>query len=268
MRIKLADADAPAIEGENLAKAAIARRKADLQVKKAEAYQLGETRKREAEAAVLEAQHLAVAKAALAEAERDRGRAARRARSPAKAEKAEIDRRRRGRGRAPRIEAEGEASAIFAKLEAEARGQYEILAKKGEGLQRDHRRLRRRPAGLPAADARTLRQPGRGLGQGDLEHQVRQGRRLGRRGQDGDGKGGSSTAGFLQKLASTLPPMLQMMRDIGGVEMPEFLGRLVTPERTGRRRGDRVTGDHGPCRAPGPGSGATRRARARHDRQG
>ena len=33
-----------------------------------------------------------------------------------------------------RIEAEGEAAAIFAKLEAEARGQYEILAKKGEGL--------------------------------------------------------------------------------------------------------------------------------------
>src|SRR5262250_3860156 len=33
-------------------------------------------------------------------------------------------------------EAEGQAQAIFAKLEAEARGQYEILAKKGEGLKR------------------------------------------------------------------------------------------------------------------------------------
>ena len=33
-----------------------------------------------------------------------------------------------------RLEAEGEAAAIYAKLEAEARGQYEILAKKGEGL--------------------------------------------------------------------------------------------------------------------------------------
>jgi hypothetical protein len=29
-----------------------------------------------------------------------------------------------------------DAKAIFAKLEAEARGNYEILAKKGEGLQR------------------------------------------------------------------------------------------------------------------------------------
>src|SRR2546426_957618 len=31
-------------------------------------------------------------------------------------------------------EAQGQASAIFAKLEAEARGQYEMLAKKAEGL--------------------------------------------------------------------------------------------------------------------------------------
>ena len=29
---------------------------------------------------------------------------------------------------------EGEAAASFARLEAEARGQYEILAKKGQGL--------------------------------------------------------------------------------------------------------------------------------------
>src|SRR5207302_1008588 len=35
-----------------------------------------------------------------------------------------------------RIEAEGQASAIFAKLDAEARGQFEILAKKGDGLRR------------------------------------------------------------------------------------------------------------------------------------
>ena len=33
-----------------------------------------------------------------------------------------------------RIEAKAEADAIYLKLEAEARGQYEILAKKGEGL--------------------------------------------------------------------------------------------------------------------------------------
>ena len=80
-----------------------------------------------------------------------------------------------------RIEAEGEAAAIFAKLEAEARGQYEILAKKGEGLQAHHRGVRRLAAGLPDAHARTPRQAGRDGGHGHLEHQVRQGHRVGKR---------------------------------------------------------------------------------------
>ena len=44
-----------------------------------------------------------------------------------------------------RIEAEGEASAIFARLEAEASGNYEILAKKAQGLKRDRLRLRQPP---------------------------------------------------------------------------------------------------------------------------
>ena len=55
-----------AVEGENLSKADIAGSQAALQVKKAEAYELGETRKVRAEAAVMEAEHLARAKAALA----------------------------------------------------------------------------------------------------------------------------------------------------------------------------------------------------------
>ena len=54
-----ANADARAVEGENLSKADIAASQATLQVKKAEAYELGETRKVRAEAAVLEAEHLA-----------------------------------------------------------------------------------------------------------------------------------------------------------------------------------------------------------------
>ena len=141
-----------------------------------------------------------------------------------------------------RIEAEGEASAIFAKLEAEARGQYEILAKKGEGLQADHRRLRRRPAGVPDADARTLRQPGRGLGQGDLEHQVRQGRGLGKRRPERPQR---NTANLLHNMARTLPPMMQVMNDIGGVEIPETLAELggedtTKPMATGKRRSQSV----------------------------
>src|SRR5262245_49169744 len=69
MRVAVADANAKAVAGEAEAQAAIAGTQANLQVKQAEAYQLGETRKREAEAAVQEAQNRAMAKAALAQAE-------------------------------------------------------------------------------------------------------------------------------------------------------------------------------------------------------
>src|SRR5204862_316144 len=57
MRISLADANAKAVAGENMAEAAVVASKAALQVKQAEAYQLAETKKREAEALVLEAQN-------------------------------------------------------------------------------------------------------------------------------------------------------------------------------------------------------------------
>ena len=44
-----------------------------------------------------------------------------------------------------------------------------------------------------------------------------------------DGQGGA-TSGFLSSLAGSLPPMLHMMKDIGGVDMPEYFGKLVAGE--------------------------------------
>ena len=38
-----------------------------------------------------------------------------------------------------------------------------------------------------------------------------------------------TTANFLQSFARTLPPMMQVMKDIGGVEVPEYLARF-SPE--------------------------------------
>src|SRR6185503_11356353 len=50
MRISVAEADAAAVNGENIAAAKVAASQATLQVEKADAYQRGEVRKREAEA--------------------------------------------------------------------------------------------------------------------------------------------------------------------------------------------------------------------------
>ena len=63
---------------------------------------------------------------------------------------------------------------------------------------------------------------------------------------DGGGKDGGegATAGFLQSLAGSLPPMMHMMRDIGGVEMPEFFGKLVEESEStkGKGKGKASTG--------------------------
>ncbi len=179
MRIKLADANARAIEGENKAKADVVASQAALQVKQAEAYQLGETKKREAEAAVLQAQHVAMAKAAIAEAQRVEAQRRAELEAPAKAEKARVIVDAEAEAQKRRIEAEGQAAAIFAKLDAEARGQFQILAKKGEGLKQIIDACGGARAGLPDDDAGALRPSRRGFGPGDLQHQVRQDRGLG-----------------------------------------------------------------------------------------
>ncbi len=222
-RIAMADANAKAVDGENLADAKIAQSQATLLVQKAEAYEKGESRKREAEAAVIEIQNRAMAKAALAEAERVEAEQRAKFEAPAKAQKARIVVDAEAEAEKRRLEAQGEAAAIFAKLEAEARGHYEILAKKGEGLKQiveacggaqqafqlmmlEHLDTWPRPAPRRSATSSSTRSSC-----GKMAAQ----------------NGRSNTADFLHKMAGTLPPMLHVMRDIGGVEIPDSLAKLV-----------------------------------------
>jgi flotillin len=228
-RIAIADANAKAVTGENEAQAKVAGSQAALQVKQAEAYQLGETRKREAEAAVLEAQNRAMAKAAIAEAERVEAEKRAALEAVAKAEKAKVVVQAEAEAEKRRIEAEGEAKAIFARLEAQAKGQYEILAKKGEGL----RQIIQACGGSQQAFQMLM-----------LEHLEELANAAARAisnikfdkvivWEGGGPNGSSSTANFLHNIARSLPPMLQVMRDIGGVELPETLIKLAYPTETG-----------------------------------
>ncbi|MGI9180095.1 MAG: flotillin family protein, partial [Longimicrobiaceae bacterium] len=221
-RIAVASADARAIAGEAQSQAAIAATQAELQVKQAEAYQLSETRRREAEAAVQEAQNRALARAALAEAERVEAERRAALEAPAKAEKAKTIVEAEAEAEKRRIEAEADAAAMFAKLEAEARGQYEILAKKGEGL----KQIVEAAGGSKEAFQLLMLE--------HIDHLAETAAKAISNIKfdtvivwEGGGNGAGSTAGFLQNMARTLPPMMQVMKDIGGVELPEFMGRLA-----------------------------------------
>jgi flotillin len=223
-RISMADANAKAFAGEARSQAEIAGSQAELQVKKADAYRLAETSKREAEAAVLEAQNRAMAKAALADAERVEAERRAELEAPAKAQKAKTIVEAEADAQKRRIDADAQAAAIFARLDAEARGNYEILAKKGEGL----REIINACGGAQQAFQLLMLE--------HLDHLAETAAKAISNikfdkvivWENGGQNGQSATTGFLQSFARTLPPMMQIMKDIGGVEVPEYLARFTT----------------------------------------
>ena len=230
-RVRIADADARAIEGENEAAAAVAASKAQLKVAEAQAYQKGETEARIARAAVLESESLAMAKAAVAEATEVEAKRRAELEAPAKAEKAKIVVEAEAEADKRRIHAEGEASAIYAKLEAEARGQYEILAKKGEGL----RAIIDACGGAQQAFQMMMLEHFDDLVEASAKaiSNIKFDKVVVWEG--GNGRNGtSSTASWLHEMSRTLPPMLQVMQDIGGIEVPETLAKLAGTEKEGR----------------------------------
>ncbi len=252
-RISIADANAKAFAGESRSQAEIAGSQAELQVKKADAYKLAETKKREAEAAVLEAQNRAMAKAALADAERVEAERRAELEAPAKAQKAktiveaEADAQRR------KIDAEAQAAAIFARLDAEARGNYEILAKKGEGL----REIINACGGAQQAFQLLMLE--------HLDHLADTAAKAISNikfdkvivWENGSQNGQSATTGFLQSFARTLPPMMQIMKDIGGVEVPEYLARFTTENGAAPQVATAASsnGDKGPATGHPPAEG-------------
>lgn len=235
MRISIADANAKAITGEAGAQGDIALAQANLQVRQAEAFQLGETKKRESEAAVQEAQHRAQAKAALAQAERIEAERRAELEAPAKAQKAKVVVEAEAEAEKRRIEAEGQASAIYAKLEAEARGQYEILAKKGDGL----KRIIDACGGAEHAFKILMLEHLDHLAQASAQaiSNIKFDKVIvwENGGANGNGDGSNNTTRFLQSMAHTLPPMMQIMKDIGGIEIPEYIARFANKNETAEK---------------------------------
>ena len=224
MRIAVAEANAKAVAGENKSKADVANANATLRFIEAEAFQKAETRAREADANVRQAQYLAEARAAEALATKVEQEQRAELEAKAKASKAKQIVDAEAQAEMTRIEAMGQAAAIYAKLEAEARGQFEILRKKGEGLKQivDG-------CGGPQAAFQLMM----------LEHLDHLSETAAKAianikfdkvivwegGASGNGAG--ATSGFLQSLTRSLPPMMQVMKDVGGVQMPDYFGKLV-----------------------------------------
>jgi flotillin len=223
-RVAVAAANAQAIEGEALSQARIAAANADLQVRQAEAFEQGETRKRIAEAAVQEAENRARAKAALAEAERIENERRAALEAPARAAKAKEIVEAEAAGQSRRIQAEAEAAATFAQLEAAARGEFEMLSKKAEGL----RQIVDACGGADAAYRMLMIEHIPTLADKAAEaiSNIKFDKVVMWGGAGQNGSPANGVTSFVTDLMGTLPPALHTMLNIGGVSVADALVRV------------------------------------------
>ncbi|MBQ4286243.1 MAG: flotillin family protein [Bacteroidales bacterium] len=133
-RIKTADANAKAVEGENSAKIAIANSDAQRREKEAEAARVAVAAEKVQAAKALEEAYKSERDAEIARADREKATRQANVVVPAQIEKEKAIIDAEAQAEKVRRLAKGEADAIFAKMDAQARGILEILSKQAEGF--------------------------------------------------------------------------------------------------------------------------------------
>ena len=222
-RIRVAEAESAAIEGENKAKAEIAHSQATLREKEAEALKLAVTAEKVQAARALEESYVAEKQAEVSRAARERATKEADVIVAADIEKQKLEIEAEAVAEQIRRKAKGEADAIFAKMDAEARGMREKLTKQALGM----REL--------VKSAGTSEEAVRLLIADKLEEIVAEqvkaisGVKIDKvtvwdGGQNADGK--TSTANFLSGLLKSLPP-LEEVYNMAGLSLPN----IVAPQK-------------------------------------
>lgn len=132
-RVKVAEANAIAITGENTAKIEIANSDAVRRQREAESLRLAMTAEKVEQAKALEESYIAEKNAELARSERERSSQIANVVVPAEIARQKMIIDAEAEAEQIRVKAKAEADAIFAKMDAEAKGLFEILTKQAEG---------------------------------------------------------------------------------------------------------------------------------------
>ena len=221
-RISVAESNAAAIDGENRSKAEIAESDATRREKEAEA-------QRRAIAAEKIAQARALQEAYLAEQQAEETRADKEA-ATQKADiivKAQIDKEKleieaEAQAEQQRRRARGEADAIYATMEAQARGTMEILSKQAEGFAKLVE-----AAGGSAADAVQLIIADKIEDLVKIQVEAIKNLQIDKvtvwdsmSGQDGT----PTTANFLSGMMKSIPPLNETFK-MAGMQLPSLLGK-------------------------------------------
>ena len=220
-RVQTSDANAKAVEGENLAKVLIAKSDASRREAEAEAKRQAIAAEKVKEAQALEESYEAEKLAEDARANRDRASQHANIVVPSQIDKEKIEIDAEAEAERQRRIARGEADAIYAKLEAEARGHYEILPKQAEGFERLVA-----SAGNDPKDAFMLlmaeKLPELVKTQVDAIKDIKIDKVTVWDSNGGGNGAGNSTPDFITGLYKSVPP-LQDLFNQAGMNLPEYL---------------------------------------------
>jgi flotillin len=221
-RVKTADANAVAVTGENQAKIQIAASDAERREREAEALRRAIAAEKVQQAKALEEAYMAEKKAEDARAERERAQQNANIVVSAEIQKQRAIIEAEAIAEQTRVKAKGDADAIFARLEAEARGQFEILTKQAEGLDRIVKAAKDNPK-----DAVLLLVTDKLPELVRLQSEAIKNIKIDKvtvwdSGQNPEGKSG--TANFVSGLYKSVPPLKDIF-DMAGMDLPGYLGK-------------------------------------------
>ncbi len=226
-RVRTADANATAVEGENIAKVSIANSDAGRREREAEASRRAIAAEKVQSAKALEEAYEAERQAELVRADRERAAQTANIVVSAEIEKQKIIIEAEAEAETARRIAKGEADAIYAKMEAQARGINEILTKQADGFAQIVK-----AANNDAEKAMLMmisdKLPELVKTQVEAIKNIKIDKITVWDGQNGGaGNGKTSTANFLSGLMQSVPPLTDLF-NMAGMQLPKYLGDVKT----------------------------------------
>ena len=220
-RIKVAEADSIAIQGENEAKMKIAMSEAALKEREAEAQKIATAAEKIQAAKALEESYAAEMAAEIARRNKEQATLEADIIVRAEAKKKEMELEAEAHAEQLRRTAKGEADAIYAKMEAEARGVEEILKKQAAGFAEIVQ-----SAGGDSNAALQLLIADKLEDLMKVQVEAIKNIKIDKvtvwdGGQGTDGK--TSTANFISGMMKAVPPLDEMFK-MAGMQLPSYLG--------------------------------------------
>ena len=228
-RIKISEANASAIKGENEAKIEIANSDALRREKEAESLRIAISAEKVQQAKALEEAYSAEEKAESARAERERATQQANIIVPAEIAKQRVIIEAQAEADRLRENAKGEADAIYAKMEAEAKGLFEILTKQAQG----YKDVVSAAGGDPTKAFQLLlieKLPELVKTQVEAVKNIKIDKITVWDSGQGE-NGNTSTANFVSGMMKTVPPLNDLF-NMAGLNLPTYLTKAKEAEET------------------------------------